>query len=111
MGFFIVCQLFLKRKLSSHYTAEVYPNRRGQICPICVSRVRFSYVNTLKMPQYCGKWLLLQKQAKLKGMCNPCSQKCPNFSREIKVQAMYPIFRGFCITDLLHFCIAFSRAA
>ena len=38
-----------------HYDAKVYPNRHGQICPMRVSRVRFYYVNTLKVEQYCGK--------------------------------------------------------
>ena len=32
----------------SHYDAEVYSNRHGQISPMRVSRVRFYYVNTLK---------------------------------------------------------------
>ena len=41
--------------VSDHYDAEVYPNRHGQICPMRVSRVRFYYVNTLKVEQYCGK--------------------------------------------------------
>ena len=42
-------------KATDHYDAEVYPNFYGQICPMLVSLVRFYYVNTLKMEQYCGK--------------------------------------------------------
>ena len=42
------------KELSDHYDAEVYPNRQGQICPMLVSRVRFYYVNTLKVEHYCG---------------------------------------------------------
>ena len=42
-------------KKEKHYSADVYPNRHGQICPMCVSRVRFYYVNTLKVVRYCGK--------------------------------------------------------
>ena len=38
-----------------HYDAEVYPNPHRQICAMRVSRVRFYYVNTLKMEQNCGK--------------------------------------------------------
>ena len=38
-----------------HYDAEVYPNRHGHIGPMRVSRVRFYYVNTLKLKQYFGK--------------------------------------------------------
>ena len=38
-----------------HYDAEVYPNRHRQICPMRVFRVRFYYVNTLKVEQCCGK--------------------------------------------------------
>ena len=45
----------LIHQVRHHYDAEVYPNRHGQICPMRVSRVRFYYVNTLKMEQYCGK--------------------------------------------------------
>ena len=41
--------------LLTHYAAEVNPNHHGQIWPICVSLVRFSYVNILKMDQYCKK--------------------------------------------------------
>ena len=33
---------------TSHNDEEVCPNRHGQICPVCVSSFRFSYVNTLK---------------------------------------------------------------
>ena len=44
--------------LDEDYTADVNPNRHGQICPMRVSRVRFSYVNTLKMEQNCGTKLL-----------------------------------------------------
>ena len=45
----------IERKNSIHYDAEVYPNRHWQIYPMRVSRVRFYYVNTLKVQQYCGK--------------------------------------------------------
>ena len=38
----------LNRARNSHYDAEVYRNRHGQICPIHVSRIRFYYVNTSK---------------------------------------------------------------
>ena len=49
----IIGAVFLN--INVHYSAEVYPNRHGQIFPMCVSRVRFYYVNTLKVVQYCGK--------------------------------------------------------
>ena len=32
----------------NHYAAEVYPSRHGQVCPICISLVRFCYVNNWK---------------------------------------------------------------
>ena len=40
---------------TGHYAAVVYSNRHGQIRPICVPLVRFYYVNTLKMQQFCKK--------------------------------------------------------
>ena len=44
-----------QQRLKARYDAEVYPNCHGQICPKRSSRVRFYYVNTLKVQQYCGK--------------------------------------------------------
>ena len=41
---------------------------------------------------------------------SPCSQKCPNSSRETQVQTLYPICSTPCITHLLHLCIDFSHA-
>ena len=41
------------------------PNRHGQIRPMRVSRVRFYYVNTLKMEQYCGKKATLAETGKM----------------------------------------------
>ena len=52
-----------------HYAAELYPNRYGQICPICVSLVRFSYVNTLKMHQNCEKKDILATTGKIERNC------------------------------------------
>ena len=49
---------FLENCSSNSYIAEVYPNRHGQMCPMLVSRVRFYYVNTLKVEKNCGKKLL-----------------------------------------------------
>ena len=46
--------IIMRNLVSKHYDAEVYPNRHGQICPMPVSRVRFYYVNTSKVEQYCG---------------------------------------------------------
>ena len=40
----------------------------------------------------------------------PCSQKCPNPSREIQIQTLKPIFRTACITHLLHLSIDFLQA-
>ena len=48
-------KIFLSFKNLFHYDAEVYPNRDVQICPMRVSRVRFYFVNTLKMERFCGK--------------------------------------------------------
>ena len=62
-----------------HNAAEVYPNRHGHICPICVSLAHFSYVKTLKMQQYCEKFQLQQQQAKLKGIAQPVIAKVSKF--------------------------------
>ena len=60
--------------------------------------------------KYIENATIMRKTATLPKTGNPCSQNCPNFGRDIKVQAMYPIVRALCITNLLHLCIAFSHA-
>ena len=41
---------------------------------------------------------------------SPCSQNCPNFNREIKIQALYPIFCVLRIRNLLELCVSFFQA-
>ena len=74
-----------------HYTAEVYLNPHGQIYPMCVSHVRFSYVNTLKMQQYFANSYLSRIEGKL------ASRLCKSvlILTAKKVQAMYPVFVDF----------------
>ena len=50
-----------------HNAAEVYPIRQGQIFPICVSVVRFCYVNILIMQQDCKKIDTSARSVKIEG--------------------------------------------
>ena len=71
-----------------HYDADVYPNRHGQICPMRVSRVRFYYVNTLNRNNIAENSYFSRNRQNGREISNPCSQKCPNPSREIQVQTL-----------------------
>ena len=62
-----------------HYATEVYPNRHGPICPICVSRVHFSYVNTLKTQQNYKKMATLARTGKSDGNCASRVRKSAKF--------------------------------
>ena len=89
-----------------NYTAEVYPNGHGQMCPMRVSRVRFSYVNTLKSNNIAENSYFSRNRRNWREI----SKSVLILAAEYKYKPCILFFAQFCTTHLLHLCIAFSHA-